>query len=1149
MYADPEPSRTSTHTEDVNFIYDDVTDTVVMAPKPKKYARDEADLPQKTLFNVTEMIKSLDADEPEPKLFSRVSWSSDGGAVQAIEKAERDPPKQNSLRSVMAKFKRGPEEPERIPHPVLIPKKIKKVSEPMDLTSITTASEYYTDGSDTDFKARGGVQYRHHSTLSVMDYSVADPNRPYNLKGDNPPAYSLRETGGDVKPALSPANKILGHRITCQSTPIPGGGWEKRRARQEAIYKQWNAEYLAAEAEAEAAREQEALDFWDTSVQRAQSLAELSHLPQPSASQASTISATHVDSADLFATNAAAQPVNSSEEYANQAMAEITPWQFSLSSQADAVASFSKPQTAEGFKERFPPPPIPDTPTRSSGHKLRSVKSDCSIRTTASGRKVAPPIAYPKRAPADVIIITPEKRPDLFIAKAKSSVYHDPVDGALYDTLGKEAIQDTAEKQALKDSIERMKESVLAEYAASMSSIPDKGEYGMAVTAEEKQLDGKELKRIGKKIIARASVFGFTPLLDWSSMTTQEVRAYGYAIEKELKEEKNKVSRIFRHVGKEKAQAEVQRHVYLTRQRKMAEKMLKGKLSEEKRAKLEQAARKHADSRVSQAQFAQQDGDLEGAGEFLGEALKTPELGGVRVSEPPGSKYSEEGKYSDWNSSRDEEKAHGDTNSESQRMYERPCAIGQQTPWRNSNNPLGLGITMSQDHSFVRTPSMRQRSFDVASSPHTPCNKHQAAKELRNPGTRASPTSTYSPLSPFADPPMKFDHSSQTMLNRFGGSTFKVKRDEAFARKLEEQKDKRIKQIFGSHPALRADFTRNSSTVVMGDIWTPDETRPAADASDTALLRPSVPTYSKRSSPQSAGEDEGYATGSIMQHHLFTKMPDSDSDSMSVLEYHGHLSHIHDMMQLRYTQGNHRAEHQDETVEYVDNPDYEASQDSTLVDDGEPSPETRSSLGRPTSILFADIDDAIQQWSPKTNQTDSERDVNENDCVRRDFGLPALKLRDLAALKHPGHNLEWDTEKLMCYEAHLTPTRVRGDPKNGSLGLPLPSNERLIQTIQRCDRCFKMCCLFAESMVTASIPARTADEKRVRMQAEKRASQLQQAYPSGTEAFDTFLTCSYCSSVVCPRGAKICKKRDCCEVMCRKCGIGGKGSCFRHSRV
>ncbi|TKA63175.1 hypothetical protein B0A55_11140, partial [Friedmanniomyces simplex] len=232
---------------------------------------------------------------------------------------------------------------------------------------------------------------------------------------------------------------------------------------------------------------------------------------------------------------------------------------------------------AQEFMQQYPPPPDPDTPTRSAGRSLRHAKSQCSVRTSVIGARLAPQIAPPKRT-AKVEIINPDDSPGVYIARAAtaaglpSSPLHPDWEAAI------ETVKTGLAKE-LKEAGRKARED----------------EKSQKLTAKDnKSVEQQVWKQHGDRIMSPASSFDSAPSVDYAAVTDEDLQAFAWALQREIEQGASTgvVRRLFRNVSEQKAKEKenVIRQAVLAKQKRLVDREMEARAECRRIAERQQAA-------------------------------------------------------------------------------------------------------------------------------------------------------------------------------------------------------------------------------------------------------------------------------------------------------------------------------------------------------------------------------------------------------------------------------------------------------------------------------------------------------------------------------------------------------------------------------
>ncbi|KAK4548296.1 hypothetical protein LTR36_010166 [Oleoguttula mirabilis] len=857
--------------------------------------------------------------------------------------------------------------------------------------------------------------------------------------------------------------------------------------------------------------------------------------------------------------------------------AAVTPWDYQRRNgdfDFGTVNSFlkvTKDEAVRDFINRYPPPPEPQSPTRTAGRTLRSTKSDSSIRSAVT-------IAPSTTSKRSVETVNPDSSPLTYISKVANSP----------------ALPSSPADPQWNAAIEYVKRQLAADTEREAREARDETVKRKASPKQVKDIQRQERIKAAEGLIVRSSVFGWAPTKDYSQMTTDELEAYGLVVQEEIaKTDPAKgIKKLFKQVGAQKAKHDILKREYLH-----------GQMSRVDCAK----AAKHAEA----------DGQDEEAGMHINDALRMLEFDGFEDAVEqvenavfaPGEMASTPEKERNaimrgvFNRSPDHETLYGTPEDERKRTL---LALSAVSPISIVRQPVGLNISSmdgaasTRDFGATARLTMRHDS-QLSPSRFVSMDDHDGASVYsQNPDG--------SLVSPLEQDPLTVSRSLLHLEQSESHSAFIPRRDSAFIRKITEASKKRALKLKGSHPALREDTvapeTRPASpfmtylpltiserrlreaqyqwkrdSILRGDGPDEDKRHDSFDSSDGSDEQQTMSWRKRRRSPPKLTvdtnvlfpDDEGYHTAPLNQQrlsvtqvllrqHLSPKFqtPEDFRQVMGGLDVL-----MHDLHRAGYDGSDADG---DRTVNPEDNRQNDDTEVKEITDDTIADP-----------VINIDIDDVIAQWnrSPRRSKNGSaswgtaniiqrEEDMQ---ALRSRVGLPPLKLRRSASLlKHPSHPFAWNTEKIMCSLVH-SPVSVASEfpsmpnsPTGTSMDMsrvgprffapsadPTSPPQSLTMKLPRCEECLNHCCLYAELLLKAAVKTRGAAEEHFRLQAEEKVENLRRFYPNGIEGISTFLTCMECSRMVCPNCATVCDECLCRQVMCKEHCTDGR--CSYHQYV
>ncbi|KAK1065418.1 hypothetical protein LTR74_007944 [Friedmanniomyces endolithicus] len=733
---------------------------------------------------------------------------------------------------------------------------------------------------------------------------------------------------------------------------------------------------------------------------------------------------------------------------------------------------------ARDFMRQYPPPSDPDTPTRSAGRSLRYAKSDCSVRTSFIGPKLAPPIA-PAQRTAKVEIINPDDSPGVYIARAvtaaglPSSPLHPDWEAAI------ETVKSGVARE-LKEADRKARED----------------EKLQKPTAPETRSPMQLWKAHGNSVLSPASCFDSSHTVDYSAMTDEDLENLDCALQREIQQctSPSVAKRLFRRIGEDKAKENVIRQAVLAKQKWLVDRELEARAESRRSPEGQQATSQASTSRldlvnvshdtkvVGQASHSPQERATQPALKRLPDA--EPGSGGRHAISYPADAHHDEMPYGDTEPKRDES-----------RLYKK---IHDTSTVERSAYPVGLGITGMAG--CVTTSALdTTTTIDIRSAlEHPPASQVDSTYLIDSnyPGTPSHPHL------PFGEEPLKVARSPTAPTNRFGKPVFQPTRNDFFMHQIEAAA-RRAKELrsMGSHPALRESPSRSEvpsepATVLMatlhdtcdldedeakrvddilgGKIGRGDERKDSGACVDEhidlegAIDVPEVKVESDSGNCtlffDNDAADNGDVTRPRSQQSLSSDYSVNEQ-GLSRQELHDRLSQLNEFMGLQYPGAPNYAPEDDEP-EYVDNPDYDPAQHELNV------PYVNIDT-RPSAPGDLDIDSVIAQWEESSSRSNSSA------------------------------SSPISTAKACCVHAEsiLHTTHYWPIPDSAQLKTPVPS------------------------------PLSTPEKLDLRFFPSYRGTGREQYGATTT----TLLTCNDCSRVVCPQCVRFCAEALCRQVMCGRC--------------
>ncbi|KAK5111783.1 hypothetical protein LTR62_004703 [Meristemomyces frigidus] len=823
---------------------------------------------------------------------------------------------------------------------------------------------------------------------------------------------------------------------------------------------------------------------------------------------------------------------------------KVTPW--------ETQDKIRKTSATADFMKLYPPPPVPETPTKSGGRSLRAAKSDSSIRMTASGAKLAPEI-LPAQHSAAVDITNPVGSPTLYVSQSATT----------------EAVE-IPEDADLAAAIQMAKSSWLV---AKRERDHDGKSY------DDYKHDSDYVRKLwrknGDKLIARASRYGFAPKKEYSSMTDNQVEAVGWAIDREASTggTLSMVQKMFRHVGEVRARDAIAKRVCAQKKRwllrRAEDARSEGRLGPEH----EQIIRvvsgflEEAMVAIDLGKIDEAAEIMKTAGEELGEEINAPPQDVTFTPTLSGSLRAE----------------HWSAESERMRTFQALCVGESPAEPARTDEPTGLGITLGAvetDAALLTTPQRPPQSVSrLRPSTYTPAELDSFMTSARSssqlsPEQSLSAQQQFTPTSPHHQKPLKVQLSPLAPVDKFGNKILKPLRNSEFHRKIQQEQANRAKDLrcMGSHPALRRQRD-GGSPAQKGSVTAPmielndcfDFDLSGSQIKHDSILKqtgnvqlPQDEYVVFAPSVRSAGRqslldwDDDEKSGAAL---LFGQLDENCSHgAMSALEKHIRLSRLSKFMELRYPGS-------PQVAEATDNEEVEASVIHVELDDAIADWQYPKHLESPTlRKQFAQTFNIPDRVPDTTHPGKPSGVVDELTLLRLGLGLPLLQTwKQGLGPKHPCHGFLWETEKIMCSIKHTgqgrrimtppCPVRSSSPHANALLDLRSKTERERVRPVspertqlQRCVVCHKFCCAYASALLTSTISATNPVEKQIKAQAEEKVMMLRSKWPNGVETFDTFLPCAKCERVVCRACAKVCSDEICAEVACVDCVERG-GAC------
>ncbi|KAK0346463.1 hypothetical protein LTR59_007542 [Friedmanniomyces endolithicus] len=740
-------------------------------------------------------------------------------------------------------------------------------------------------------------------------------------------------------------------------------------------------------------------------------------------------------------------------------------------------------EEARDFMQHFPPPTDPDTPTRSAGRSLRYAKSDCSVRASFTGPRLAPPIAPAKRT-TKVEIINPDDSPGVYIARAATAA----------------GLPSSPLHPDWEAAIETVKSGVARELKEADCKARE-DEKSKKPTAPETRSPIQLWKAQGKIVLSPGSCFDSPHTIDYSAMTDEDLESLDSALQRELQQctSPSVAKRLFRRIGEDKAKEKVIRQAVLAKQKWLVDRELETRAGSRRSAEGQQAT---APVNASGLELVNVSHDTT----LVGRASRLPreraDQPALKHTSDPESDSGGRHAISHLADAHNDEIPYGDT--EPERDDSRPYGKlpGTSTVERSAY-PVGLGITgMAGLTSALDTATAIDMRSVLEHPPSFQVDSH--SPHLVDAIYPASPSH---PRSPFGEEPLKVARSPTAPTNRFGKPVFQPTRNDYFMHQIEAaaRRAKELRSI-GSHPALRESPSRSDlppepatvPMVTLHDIWDfeeeeakrvddilagrihvgrregrkdsgacVDEHIDPEGAIDVPVIKVESDSGNCTSFFDNDAAEKGEVTGSSDQQSVSSDY-DEDEQVLTRQDFHDRLSQLNDFVNLQYPgTSNYAAE--DDEPEYVDNPDYDPAQHEPSI----PYANTDTAPSAPgTLINDLDIDTVIAQWEESSSGSNSSASSPTSTAT--------------ACCVH--------AESLL----HTTPYWPIPDP--------------------------------AQLRTTVPSPLTTPEKLDLRFFPSYRGTGREQ-YGATT----TLLTCNDCSRVVCPQCVRFCAEALCRQVMCGRC--------------
>ncbi|KAK5129645.1 hypothetical protein LTR08_003007 [Meristemomyces frigidus] len=460
--------------------------------------------------------------------------------------------------------------------------------------------------------------------------------------------------------------------------------------------------------------------------------------------------------------------------------AEILPWEYqqhdgNFANANDFIKGVNQ-GVVQAFKNRYPAPPTPPSPTKVQGRSLQSSKSDSSMRTVAT---MAPSVAPSKRS-KEVRIVNPDVSPLTYISKSANSTFPSSPEDPNWLPALQYVKRLMADDKAKED--QKAREEVVKKKASPKQLL---------------EAERQERIKAGTLLINRSSVYGLTPTKDLSKMTEEELELYGSLVQEEIaKGDLPKgINKLFKKEGAK--QARILKLAYLGQQM----------------SHVGRATRAKAQKQMDAAQQAEANGEDEEAGIHISEALRMLECddsGGssnrVESDEVVPQEQTEKVWLDDLKNTLNRSPGHStEYGEEAEERAKALKALSALTPTDSaSSSPqaVGLGITHMNE-------AMSAREFGVARL-SIGDDSQLSLPEAESSGSDAESSysrNTDGMVSPCNLSPLKVPSSSRLPADRLkNGKGFTPDRSRAsFLRKIIDLSQERALQLNSSHPAMRGE--------------------------------------------------------------------------------------------------------------------------------------------------------------------------------------------------------------------------------------------------------------------------------------------------------------------------------------------------------
>ncbi|KAK3112966.1 hypothetical protein LTR53_010200 [Teratosphaeriaceae sp. CCFEE 6253] len=646
-----------------------------------------------------------------------------------------------------------------------------------------------------------------------------------------------------------------------------------------------------------------------------------------------------------------------------------------------ACSTLDTYDAARAFMQQYPPPPDPDTPTRSAGRGLRSAGSDSSIgssasRTSSTGRRLAPEVP-PARPTAGVEITNHDDLPGTYVANMaklprlpSSPSYPDP----------------EVAKPGLANKLKAAEGRARDDQRTPKSGVEDR-----------KRAERLLWKKHGDMLISRSGSHSRPPIIDYPSMTDHDLETFRSLLQREIERgaSGSAVQRLFRHVGEDKAKEGVVRRATLAKQKWLIDREMEARA----------AARRSDQERQPIDHVTGAQAGPFGSRQHIERVWYAGQQQATQAALEEESKPHLDGRHAPVNRQIHDKKQYERAAVERSRTYEALCKT---PPHAASLGAVGLGISgMNENATSGLATCSHETRFGAQLDPScTPSGS--ASNGLARDASTISLTTPLKSHSPFDEEPLRVARSSTAPISRFGRPVFQPKRNDSFMRKIEEAaSNARQLRSFGSHPALRespprADLPPVPSTaplLKLSDMWDVDDkdtqgslarAKASGDPRKRDIdrnehgekcwdmdkgARVDTPVLildgadGSRSFFDWDEVDEGYGTQLMKQQQFGHDIIEPTLKmTLSQLHIYDQLSLLNQFINVDYTERPEVEEADD--IEYVDNPDYDpASHAASMRDEVDATPRASG------PIINVDIDDIIAQWQDSPTAVAKEHEI------------------------------------------------------------------------------------------------------------------------------------------------------------------------------